>query len=652
MLGILKNQSGNLAIAMLLAVVGMMSGLTMSGVAMRDTRTFHWEYENLQGMHMLRSESNRGLAILAQHGDLVGSILTPLRSVAVSSTSINRTFTLQSRVTKEKSEQTENVIITGGTQATGSLGAQREHYKVKSLVETRHGAGQAAFYGANKSIVRKYGELTIIQSKFSEFMYFTDMDVSPAGKNVYFYGPDVVTGKVHSNTDINIKKAGGGSNNGWPTFLNLVTTAGHVVSDPSNYPLNEIFLGGLVEEYDGYDFPPQANELRSQATHIGAGDGNIYLINVEGASWRGLHGIIGPTRRISKIVYDEYPPEGDSLYTNNFTVQDTLWTPLSGGQSANRAFFIKGELWLQGLFSGYQTWGCSGNIYLLDDIALTNTPINANPINNSTDVVGIVSEKSIILKYGYKNPVDSVRIHTNMGADNEYPAPAGGGIFIYAALCALGEGPDDIPSTQPNFEDGVFTYEYQHPHPSTPAIFANVEYPDGTIKEEYFDWIDIHRRRYPPTASQPWPSPALGQQSLDLPWYNPLWPERQPYLERGTINIWGALAQRRRGFVHRSGNDGEYPSNDGIWNVELDMCGYPISRNPLPDPVFGNQLGLISMNYPGTSGGGTGYKKNYNYDNRLLTVTPLLYPEVRLKGGKNPMQDGNWTLKKPPRTLQ
>ncbi|HRX76287.1 MAG TPA: hypothetical protein P5342_02425, partial [Candidatus Cloacimonadota bacterium] len=268
------------------------------------------------------------------------------------------------------------------------------------------------------------------------------------------------------------------------------------------------------------------------------------------------------------------------------------------------------------------------------------------------DVVGIVSEKSIILKYGYKNPVDSVRIHTNMGADNEYPAPAGGGIFIYAALCALGEGPDDIPSTQPNFEDGVFTYEYQHPHPSTPAIFANVEYPDGTIKEEYFDWIDIHRRRYPPTASQPWPSPALGQQSLDLPWYNPLWPERQPYLERGTINIWGALAQRRRGFVHRSGNDGEYPSNDGIWNVELDMCGYPISRNPLPDPVFGNQLGLISMNYPGTSGGGTGYKKNYNYDNRLLTVTPLLYPEVRLKGGKNPMQDGNWTLKKPPRTLQ
>ncbi|MDD2513140.1 MAG: hypothetical protein PHS71_07825, partial [Proteiniphilum sp.] len=242
--------------------------------------------------------------------------------------------------------------------------------------------------------------------------------------------------------------------------------------------------------------------------------------------------------------------------------------------------------------------------------------------------------------YGYKHTTTMEREHPNHGADAD-----GGGIWIYAALCALGDGQGN------GFEDGVFTYEYMHPHPSTPAVLATVEYPDGTQKEVLFDWIDIHRRHYPPTASWPWPTPALGQQRLDLPWYNPLWPEARPYLERGTINVWGAIAQRRRGFVHRSHNDNEYPSNSGVWNVPLDMCGYPTDPQLITDPVFGAALGLIGQNYPGAEGNGTGYKKNYNYDNRLLSVSPLLYPAVRLKGGKEPMQQGNWNLKQPPRSL-
>lgn len=646
MFKILTNQSGNLAIAMLLAVVGMMSGLTMSGVAMRDTRSFHWEYEGLQGLHMLRGEANRGQAILEYNGDIVGVFYTPVRNIPIESSPIKRTYTMQSRIYKEKAEQTENVIITGGTAPTGSVGESREHYKVQSLVEAKHGIGQAAYYGANRSIVRKYGELTIVQTNFAEFMYFTDNDMSPNNTNVYFYGYDVVTGKVHSNSDIKIKQAGGGNNNGWPTFLNLVTTAGHVVATPSNYPVNQVFQGGLVEEYDGYEFPPLANELRNGATHIGDGKDHIYIIKVEGSSFSGWHGFVAAPRRVSKIVYDEYPPPGDSLWTNSFTVRDTVWSSFPGGISGAKPIFVKGELWIEGVFSGYQTWGSSENMYLLGDIALYNTVPPASPQGNSTDVVGLVSEKSILIKYGYRSPADSLRYHTNMGPDNQYPDPAGGGIFLYAALCALGDGEGN------SFGDGVFSYEYMHPHPSTPAIRVNVQYPDGTQEQVLFDWIDIHRRRWVPTGSQPWPTPALGQQRLDLPWYNPLWPERNPYLERGTINIWGALAQRRRGFVHRSYNDGEYPTHSGVWDPPNDRCGYPTNPVVIPDPVFGNQLGLMSRNYPGAAGSGTGYKKNYNYDNRLLTVSPLLYPAVRLKGGKNPMTQGNWNIKKPPRSLQ
>lgn len=642
MLKILRSQSGNLAIVALLSVIGMMSGVSMAGLAMRDTRSFQWDFESVQGVHFLRAEATRGQTVLENNPEAVSVIFTPLRSIGVQNSNLKRTFRLQSRINKEKSDQSGSAVI-DNSGATGSVGESREYFKIRSLVEARHGIGQAAYYGSSKSIVRKYSELSIIQTRFSEFMYFTDIDKSPADKNVYFYGPDVLTGKVHSNTDIYIKNAGGGSNGGWPTFLNLVTTAGHIIATPGSYNVNDVFQGGLIEEYDGYEFPDEANELRHGATHVSGSD--IYWVQSNGSNAGGWKADFSSPRRVNKVVYDVYPPPGDSLYTNSFTVIDTVWSSWSSNGNRNRAFFFHGDLWIHGVFQGYQTWGCSGQMYLTGDIELQNTNKPQSPEFNSTDVVGLISENSITIKYGYKDPDSMERRHPNHGADGDYTSPAGGGIFIYAALCALGDGNGN------SFADGVFTYEYMHPHPSTPAVLATVQYPDGTQKEVLFDWIDIHRRHYPPTTSWPWPTPTLGQQRLDLPWYNPLWPEARPYLERGTINIWGAVAQRRRGFVHRSHNDNEYPSNSGAWNLPLDMCGHPTDPQPIQDPVFGSSLGLIGQNYPGASGSGTGYKKNYNYDNRLLTVSPLLYPAVRLKGGKEPMQQGNWNLRKPPSSL-
>lgn len=647
MRNILSNQSGNLAIAMLLAVVGLMSGVSMAALALKDTKSFHWEFESIQSLHILRGEAYRGQAVLEQISDQGGTMQTELRSIPVSGSHIKRTFTSQSRIYKVKTEQTDNIEIPGTDGSTGSLGEGREHYQIRSLVETKQGVGQVAYYGSNKTQIRKYSELTIIQTSFSEFMYFTDNDMSPNNTNVYFYGYDVVTGKVHSNSDIKIKQAGGGNNGGWPTFLNLVTTAGEVVSTPPSYPLTQVFRGGLVENYDGYEFPPLANELSAKGIKIGAGEGNIYMVTVDGSVFDNWHGSISSPRRVRKVVYDHYPPPGDSLWTNSFSIADTSWSSLGGSQCQGNAYYINGELWIRGRFTGYQTWGSSGKMKLIGDILLTGTPPPGNPADpmNNRDVVGLVSEKSIQVSYGFKDPTDSLRYHPNMGADGDYADPAGGGIFIYAALCALGDGDGN------SFQDGVFEFEYQHPHPSTPALNVQLTYPDGTNEIVLFDWIDIHRRRYPPTTSQPWPTPSLNQTSLDLPYYNPLWPERKPYLERGTINVWGAVAQRRRGFVHRSHHDTEYPSNNGIWDVDKDKCGYDSSPiENIPDPEFGN-IGLQSRDFPGAQGSGVGYKKNYNYDNRLLEVTPLLYPKVRLKGGKNPMNQGDWNIKKPVRSL-
>jgi len=435
------------------------------------------------------------------------------------------------------------------------------------------------------------------------YYYFTNENSSPNGHNLYWSGYDVTDGIIRTNSDLWIKQSGGGNNNGWPTFLSPVIVQGNVLAEPCNYPLDDVFQGGLIEDQDMGGFP-SINPAREDGIQIGESTGNeqIFLIEVDGSTYSGWHGVFSQEYRVNAIVYDEYPPVGDSLFTNNFSLRDTLWTALAGGPCSDREFFVDGELWIKGEFSCKQSWTASGDIKIIGDITLSGTIPGEDPIDNNSDFVNLLSEKKIELKYGYKNPADSMRIHPMCGPDSEPH-------YIYANLYAIGNGQGN------SFEDGVFSFEYQHPHPSTPALEVTIQQPDGSIELQLYDWIDLHRRHYPSSTSNPWPSPELGQQRLDLPWYNPLWPEAQPYLERGVISFWGNIYQRRRGFLHRSHNDSEYPSTSGIWDINFDMCGYPTNPVNIVDPVFGN-IGLCSQNYPGAAGSGVGYKKEYHVDHR------------------------------------
>lgn len=435
---------------------------------------------------------------------------------------------------------------------------------------------------------------------FRPYHRFTESGKSVNGTNIYWTGMDVVTEPVITNGDLRLQQTGGGENNGWPTFLAPVLVGGQVLSTPGNYPHDEVFQGGLWENYMIANLPYR-NPARRMGITIGESNpfGDIYLIEVDGASYTGWHGAVSVPRRVQATVYDEYPPAGDSLFTNIVLICDTLWTPIAGGVCAGQEFFVDGELWIKGNFSGRQSWTSSGDLKIIGDITLTNTLPGEDPSANTTDFVNLLSELNVEIKYGYKNPADNLRIHPMCGADNEPH-------YIYANLYAIGL----------ELREGVFTFEYQHPHPSTPDLTVQVDYPDGSQGYETFEWVDIHRRRYYPTYSQPWPSPALGQTRLDLPWYNPLWPEAQPYLERGTLKIWGNIYQRKGGYIHRSHNDGEYPSNSGVWDIENDKCGYPTDPINIMDPVLGD-IGLMSRNYPGAVGSGVGYKKHHYADPRL-----------------------------------
>jgi hypothetical protein len=317
-------------------------------------------------------------------------------------------------------------------------------------------------------------------------------------------------------------------------------------------------------------------------------------------------------------------------YRNSYTVTDTVWSFYNNGSSSGRSQFVHGQLWLQGTFMGYQTWGCADTLFLCGNILLSNTPQGTDPIGNRHDVVGLVSEKSVIIKYGYRDPVDSLRYFRTIGPDGS--APNYGGIWIYAAMCALGHGHGNP------HKDGVFSFEYMHPHPSVPDVLVLL---NGV--PTMFTKIDLHRRRFPQTAASPWPP------LIDFPWYNPLWPERIPYLERGYISVYGSISQRRRGWVHRSYLDTEYPNN-GIWDQPIDFCGGSSSPAAVQhqDPVLG--FTLTNQNYPGATGSGTGYKKNYHYDNRFYKTSPIDFPEVN-RLDETPFSAVNWVIKKPPVNL-
>lgn len=421
------------------------------------------------------------------------------------------------------------------------------------------------------------------------YSYYVDEDISMNNNNVYWDGRHVISGVFRANSDIKIRNAGGGNNGGWPTFMGEVITAGDVLSMPANYPVDVVFQGGLTENQPMADMPWH-NPARENGIEVREHGTNIYLIEVNGSTYTGWHGEVSVPRPAVYPVYSEYPPTDESvvLFENQVMISDTTWTPIPQGNCEGQTFFFDGELWIKGTFSGKQTWTSSGKLKILDDILLTNTPAGQNPHDNILDQVNLVSEKSIEIKYGYKDPGTNERVHCFMGAHSEPH-------YIYAHLYALGSGN----------REGIFTFEYQHPHPSTPAV--ELEVGGETV---LYENIDLHRYQYPPSTASPWPV------RLDLPWYNPLWPEAHPYLERGSIVVHGNIYQRKRGYTHRSLHDTEYPSNSGVWDIENDLCGGPSGTYTVEDPSIPG-LVLSAQNYPEAQGSGIGYYVTILGDERL-----------------------------------
>jgi hypothetical protein len=605
------NEKGNLGLAMAVVVIAFLSSVTMTGIALKDTVTTRMQQDGLQETHFLRYQAFRGLmACRATDYSGEGFNLTPQQFEVMSSNS-RTTYFMKTKIAKS------NVTTGGGLYTTNG-------YTVKTLVTAKRGGGGGIVYSRNVSPVQKYAEKDIRRSTFAGYHYFSDIDqsensdISAEAGRVYFYGPDVIYGKVHSNSDIWVEQLGGGTNQGWPTFWGDVSTAG-IIQCETTIPYETIFKANYFEHSPQIEFAATADLIRAHGQWLSIPQDNhtIVLVTVSGTSYSSWIGRIQTEARPESIdVYNPPypPPAGPELFYYWLARQDTVWTEGPPGACSNGSMFSRNETWISGHFSGKQTWGCEDTLSLIGNIKLDHTNIGLAPdggatgINpNTTDFVGLVSEQRINVKYGYRSPVDSLRKQDCVGPDGNGEFS---GIWIYAAMCALGDGQGNP------HKDGIFTFEYQHPHPSTPDI---------RIGTRVWTKVDLHTNMYPQTAALPWPA------DLDYPWFNPLWPQFTPYLERGSIHLWGSVAQRRRGFVHRSTGD---PANHvpAVWDFDSYKYG---------DVCQG-------INFPGATGAGVGYKKDYHFDNRLSFTQPPDFPETHTRAGLTPFDSESWKFKKPP----
>ncbi|MEA2095809.1 MAG: FlgD immunoglobulin-like domain containing protein [Candidatus Cloacimonadota bacterium] len=512
-------------------------------------------------------------------------------------------------------------------------------------------------------IVQRNDELDICYTNalpgknLSDYMYFTDSEKSEnedggfSSALITFTGNDELDGPVHSNDDIWIFNSGG-----WPTFHDMVTTAGRIMdyatATPAIYtaPMEDIFPGGYAEEVSPIDFNPTADLIRQNGILLGNDDTDIVYVKLADGAFESMFGEIVQTGIDTFKVYSWFPhnaeeanivvnnggnwfEESDHIYTNTITHYDTIWSVgPSFSVTYNSIWVGDAELWIEGEVYGAQTWASADTIFIVGDITYANTVPGESPDDpenpNITDYFGLLSEKKILIKYKHKDPFNNMELRDDNCED----------IMLYGIYAAIGEGDENTHGEMACHYDGIFTFEYQHPHGSTPNFTALSPY---TLQETLYTYVDLHKYIFPQdslvlpeitvfnlhggtpvingTCGFPYESPAyidsypnnipneyVYPYGTDYPWYNPVWPESSDDIvfERGNITLYGSIAQRRRGFIRRSGSD-PYNHPEG---------------NSSPSPWEMDEYHFDGF-HPNT-----GYDKDYHYDSRLCYIQPPDFP--------------------------
>jgi hypothetical protein len=664
---LLRNSKGSIFIlstALVGAFVALASSASLLLLAKNDTVFLSYQMDMLQENLLIRSELIRSDIVVRLNKDNLSD-----RIVTVKDGDFHTQYTVQTELSKWTIDSNLRSVI-------------------RTLVTARRGSETLI---KTESPIKRYNERVIQKRTLAQFQYFTESEESEnadggaEAARVKFWGPDVLYGPVHSNSDIWIQQAGGGDNQGWPTFWDSVTTTGIFKRYPNGEDLEanqalmqQIFRGGWKSNARYWGFNATADDIHKNALRPFEGDDDIVYVKISGSSYESWLGKRRLLRTQEFKVYSWYPAnaqqaiavinaggnwfeDSDHVWTNYIPIYDTLWIRGPSGVINNQSVYTEKELWIEGIVGGKQTWCSADTVFIVGDIYYENTPYLDNPDGNGssdenpTDMFGLVSEQKILMRYKHTDPESGMRLSPNLN-----------NLVLYGAYAAIAQGSEQQHGPMACHFDGIFTFEYHHQHGSTPSFRAPSPY---TGADTLFFLPDLHKYIFPPSnfvpdqirgfnlhggaaaptplgmCGYPYESPAylnsypnnapyVYPYGTDYPWYNPVWPESavnmqtiptNGYLERGDLHIFGAIAQRRRGFIHRSGTDAYNHPNESIWNLES------YHFDGFHPPV--------------------GYDKNYRFDDRFRNDSPPDFPRIYEGFGEaNFVLTGEaWVFKTPPK---
>jgi len=292
----------------------------------------------------------------------------------------------------------------------GSVFQRSDTYDVYSTGEAafdNHALGNRDYGDMN--YVRRTATMRARLRSFANYMYLTNFEKTRFDEVIWFWTPDTLYGRTHSNDYIGLKYS--------PHFYGPISSS------------QDRFLEYQASPYFEYTpqfkvppvyFPTTANSVRNNATPWVPSQNGMKMTRVRFLGEQGID------------IY-QYPmgtPFQDSLFTH---LQPPSW----------QAIFVDGECEIEGIVVGQVTVGCSGNMWLVDNIQYLGSNANTGWFEHEgfPHMLGLVSEGNIIIKDNIANGKENGWGNNGEGGRNRHS------ININAGMVALGES---------------FTFEHQN----------------------------------------------------------------------------------------------------------------------------------------------------------------------------------------------
>lgn len=257
--------------------------------------------------------------------------------------------------------------------ADGNLFQRTDSYDLYSTGQVMFTNHQMGNDGPRFIPVERVATMRARLRSFANYMYLTDVEDTEYGEIIWFWTPDTLYGRTHSNDFIGLKYS--------PTFYGPVSTSmGEFIY---NQPGQIHFEYPPVFNAPPVNFPKTAKSVRANAQpFVTDGHGRLMTwIRLEGDG--GYHIFQYPLGGVrAESVYSSGPPPN--------------W----------QAIFVDGQVEIEGTLTGQLTIGSSQDMFLIDDVRYTAANRLTGDFNEedpSVGIMGLVSEGDIIIRDNYRN---------------------------------------------------------------------------------------------------------------------------------------------------------------------------------------------------------------------------------------------------------